>query len=129
MLPLYHTFGISSIFDNMVRGLRFILVPHFTFKNMLEAIQEHKVTVLARSQKYLGIEITFQDFKISRFPSCLSFQPSLPNLLSNLLRNITICLPCGYFFPVPLLSAKKSKLDWWKNSDASSSKVSKYFYF
>jgi hypothetical protein len=30
---------------------------------------------------------------------------------------------------VPLLSAKKSKLDWWKNSDASSSKVSKYFYF
>ena len=43
MLPLYHTFGISSIFDNMVRGLRFILVPHFTFKNMLEAIQEYKV--------------------------------------------------------------------------------------
>lgn len=43
MLPLYHTFGISSIFDNMVRGLQFILVPHFTFKNMLEAIQEYRV--------------------------------------------------------------------------------------
>ncbi|XP_046632805.1 4-coumarate--CoA ligase 1-like [Daphnia pulicaria] len=47
MLPLYHTFGISSIFDNMVRGLRFILVPHFTFKNMLEAIQKHKISIMS----------------------------------------------------------------------------------
>ncbi|XP_057377430.1 uncharacterized protein LOC130698815 [Daphnia carinata] len=47
MLPLYHTFGISSIFDNMVRGLRFILVPHFTFKNMLEAIQEYRISIMS----------------------------------------------------------------------------------
>lgn len=43
MLPLYHTFGISSILDNMVRGLPYVLIPHFTFQKMLEAIQEYKV--------------------------------------------------------------------------------------
>lgn len=44
MIPLYHTFGISAIFENMVRGLRFVLIPHYSFKNMLEAIQEYRVS-------------------------------------------------------------------------------------
>jgi len=46
MLPLYHAFGLSSILDNLVRGLRFVLIPHFTFRNMLEAIQRHRITIL-----------------------------------------------------------------------------------
>ena len=43
MLPLYHTFGVSSIMDNMMRGVPYVLIPHFTFQGMLEAIQEFKV--------------------------------------------------------------------------------------
>jgi len=46
ILPFYHTFGISAIFDNFIRGLRFVLFPKFTFPKMLEAIQNHKITIL-----------------------------------------------------------------------------------
>lgn len=47
MLPLYHTFGISSMFDNMVRGLRYVLIRRFSFKHMLEAIQEFRITIMS----------------------------------------------------------------------------------
>jgi len=46
ILPFYHTFGISTIFDNFIRGLRFVLFPKFTFTKMLEAIQNHKISIL-----------------------------------------------------------------------------------
>ena len=46
MLPFFHTFGISAVFDNYIRGLRFILIPRFTFTNMLQAIQDFKVTII-----------------------------------------------------------------------------------
>ena len=47
MLPLYHTFGISSIMDNMMRGVPFVLIPQFTFQRMLESIQEFKISIMS----------------------------------------------------------------------------------
>ena len=47
MLPLYHTLGISGMLDCLVRGLRYVVIPRFTFRKMLEAIQEHRITIMS----------------------------------------------------------------------------------
>ena len=47
MLPLFHTFGLSSIYDYLNRGLCFVLIPRFTMKAMLETIQEFKITIVS----------------------------------------------------------------------------------
>ena len=42
-LPLYHIFGLSSIFDNFIRGLFFVLIPKFSLHVLLKAVQDYKV--------------------------------------------------------------------------------------
>jgi len=46
ILPFYHTFGISGIFENLLRSLRYVILPTFTMPKMLQTIQDFKITVL-----------------------------------------------------------------------------------
>ena len=43
ILPFYHTFGISGIFENLLRSLRYVILPTFTMPKMLQTIQDFKV--------------------------------------------------------------------------------------
>lgn len=47
MLPLYHTFGISSILDFYMRGMQFVLLPKFSLKRLLETVQEFRITIIS----------------------------------------------------------------------------------
>ena len=43
ILPFYHSFGISGVLDNLMGGLRFVLIPNFTLQRFLQAVQDYKV--------------------------------------------------------------------------------------
>ena len=47
MLPLFHTFGISSTMDSMIRGLSFVLIKRFSLKALLTAIQEFRISIMS----------------------------------------------------------------------------------
>ena len=43
ILPFFHTLGISGVFDNLMGGFRFVIIPNFTLRRFLQAVQDHKV--------------------------------------------------------------------------------------
>ena len=43
LLPQYHVLGLSSIFDSLIRGLFFVLIPKFSLRVLLQSIQDYKV--------------------------------------------------------------------------------------
>jgi long-chain acyl-CoA synthetase len=46
VLPLFHVFGLSSVFNTAVRcGATVVLVPRFDVGTVLDAIEQHRVTV------------------------------------------------------------------------------------
>ncbi|XP_046655334.1 4-coumarate--CoA ligase 1-like isoform X3 [Daphnia pulicaria] len=45
-MPLYHAATLNGLFECFMRGLRFVLMPNFTFELMLQSIQEFKITLL-----------------------------------------------------------------------------------
>ncbi|XP_046632784.1 probable 4-coumarate--CoA ligase 1 isoform X2 [Daphnia pulicaria] len=47
VLPFYHSFGISGVFDNLMGGLRFVLIPNFTLQRFLQAVQDYKITIVS----------------------------------------------------------------------------------
>ncbi len=44
ILPFFHSFGISGVFDNLMGGFRYVIIPNFTLRRFLQAVQDHKVT-------------------------------------------------------------------------------------
>ncbi len=42
-MPLYHAATLNGLFECFIRGLRFVLMAHFTFERMLQNIQDYKV--------------------------------------------------------------------------------------
>lgn len=51
VLPFYHTYGISGVFDNLMGGLRFVLIPNFTLHRFLQAVQDYKVECISKFVK------------------------------------------------------------------------------
>ncbi|KAK4037160.1 hypothetical protein OUZ56_029202 [Daphnia magna] len=47
VLPFYHTYGISGVFDNLMGGLRFVIIPNFSLHLFLQAVQDYKITVVS----------------------------------------------------------------------------------
>ena len=42
-MPLYHAATLNGLYECFMRGLRFVLMPNFTFQKMLQNIQDYKV--------------------------------------------------------------------------------------
>lgn len=42
-LPPYHTAGFTSLIEAIAFGIRFVLMPNFTFHKLLQAVQDYKV--------------------------------------------------------------------------------------
>lgn len=43
ILPFFHTYGITVLFDSLLAGAKLVLVPNFSLHRFLQAIQDFKV--------------------------------------------------------------------------------------
>lgn len=65
ILPFFHTFGVSGIFDNLMGGLKFVIIPNFTLDRFLQAVQDHKVVfwfLLSEFTLNLSVHLFFSIF-------------------------------------------------------------------
>jgi long-chain acyl-CoA synthetase len=88
VLPLFHVFGLSSILDICVRfGCTMSLIPRFTPKAVLTAIQRDRVTI------FEGVPTMFADLLSS------------PHLDDYDLSSLRIAISGGASIPAPVLDA------------------------
>jgi long-chain acyl-CoA synthetase len=81
VLPLFHVFGLSVVLDTVVRfGASAVLVPRFRVDTVLDAIEQHRVTVFAGVPTMfvalLHADLTGRD--VSSLRVCVSGGASIP---------------------------------------------------